>query len=68
MAYGELSHTCVGSVERLTISRSGDFSCPVESGVIFMGNCNIADWASRPNESTLLAFQVDTLSQAVSVS
>lgn len=52
------THRHVGIVERITISRSGEFSCPVQSGVIFMGHCNIADWATQPDEAVLKRFQV----------
>ena len=52
-----------GVVERVVIPRAGEFSCPVQCGVLFMSDCNISQWATRPNQRNpeiLRAFQVST--------
>ena len=53
---------CAGVVERVVVSRAGEFSCPVQCGVLFMADCNISQWAKRPNQENveiLQAFQVN---------
>ncbi len=55
------SGECAGVVERVVVSRAGEFSCPVQCGVLFMADCNISQWAKRPNQQNpeiLKAFQV----------
>lgn len=54
-------HGHAGVVERVVVSRAGDFSCPVQCGVLFLSDCNIAQWARRPSQEDpdiLRAFQV----------
>ncbi len=48
-------------VERVVVSRAGEFSCPVQCGVLLMADCNISQWAKRPNQDNpeiLQNFQV----------
>ena len=55
------SGECAGVVERVVMSRAGEFSCPVQCGVLLMADCNISQWAKRPNQENpeiLQAFQV----------
>ncbi|DBA95826.1 hypothetical protein WJX77_006809 [Trebouxia sp. C0004] len=57
----------VGVVERVVVSRAGEFSCPVQSGVLLMADCKISQWAKRPNchnPEILQAFQA-TVAQRV---
>ena len=49
-----------GVIERVVISRTGDFSCPVQCGMLFLANCNIPQWTDRPshNQHILKGLQV----------
>lgn len=47
-----------GVVEKVTISRAGEFSCPAQSGVIFMSSCDAGALASQPNTACMRSFQV----------
>ena len=51
--------TCdAGIVERVVISTSGEFSCPVQCGMLFMANCKIPQWAAAQNPQMFKALQV----------
>ncbi|KAL0025061.1 hypothetical protein WJX79_003336 [Trebouxia sp. C0005] len=57
----------VGVVERVVVSRAGEYSCPVQCGVLLMADCDISQWAKRPNKENpeiLQAFQA-TVAQHV---
>ena len=50
-----------GVIEQVTICKAGEFSCPVQCGVLFTADCNISQWAQQPKEQSLEilhAFQV----------
>ena len=50
-------HACSGVVERLRISRAGNFSCPVRAGVVFLASFN-ADACGGSQKAVLQALQV----------
>ena len=53
--------SCAGVIERVVISNAGDFSCPLQCGVLFTADCDIRQWASRPSDDLkiLQAFEVE---------
>lgn len=64
-------HGHAGVVERVVVSRAGEYSCPVQCGVLFLSDCNIAQWAKRPSQEDpdiLRAFQVGMFVACVPVS